>query len=313
MVDACCCYVGDLGYLFPTTLSALQARRVTGRDEADIKIFSIGDPDPRHAIFERICADNDIELRILPASAVDHMPIMFARFFVGRFLDPAYRAVVYIDGDTQVSATLAPLLKTPLNGAPFLAARDPMAVLISGASRISRDNEAYFRTIGLSDVNISRYFNSGVLRFDLKDWGAISREALAISSRYDHRLKFPDQDALNLAFGGSYATMSYRWNFPTFLMSYGYVDVIRPNLYHFMSNPRPWQGSFRPWGEVWTEPYRTLIDCYPDLKLYRPNLSRAKYVRYYLQQNYKSMLESPFWSSASTRLQFRDIEAEAVV
>ncbi len=313
MVSACCCYIIDEGYLFPTLVSAVQARAAASVDVADIKIFCIGESTGTVALYREICASRGIDLVSVPSGTIDGMPIMFARFYLSRLLETRYHSVVYLDGDTQISGSLEPLLAAPLEPGRFLAAPDPMSIMIEAPSRGWRKRRAYFRSIGLPPETLPRYCNSGVLRFNLRDWGAISQAALAVSASHDHGLKFPDQDALNLVFGKDYMPMSYRWNFPIFFLGCGLDRLIDPVVYHFMSNPRPWNGAFKPWGEAWHEPYCRVVEAHPELRRFHRPFRMLRATRYIAQQRIKSLLEGPAWSSDGVRDRIASQEAEAYV
>ena len=313
MVNSCCCYVIDSGYLFPTLLSAIQARQATTVERTDIKIICVGHPTDKTCLFQEICEGCGIQLVLVAPEGIDNMPIMFARFFLCRFLDLHYEAVVYLDADTQISETLEPLLDVPLQPGRFLAARDPMSVLIDTPARAWRQRRAYFRSIGIPEQVLHRYCNSGVLRFNRKDWADISRTALGASSNHGHALKFPDQDALNIIFGADYLTMSYKWNFPIFFLNCDFQDFITPRIYHFMSNPRPWDGPFHPWGQKWHTPYLRLIETYPQLIDSHRALSRLNYLKYVVQQRVKYVLESPLWRTPNVRERVLRSESEAYI
>ena len=313
MPDACCVYIVDTGYLFPTLVSAIQARAAVSTHVADIKIFCIGQVTRETELYRNICQQRGVDLVVVPPAVIDNLPIMFARFYITRFLDARYTAVLYIDGDTQISGSLESLLTITLEPGRFLAVRDPMSILIERPSREWRSRRAYFRSIGLSGTDLQRYFNSGVIRFNRADWSAISQAALGISASHDHGLRFPDQDALNLAFGSDYLMMSYKWNFPIFFLDCGFRGLIEPTIYHFMSNPRPWNGSFRPWGWSWYEPYLVVVKEHPELRRFHKPFGLLRSMRYVVQQNVKSMLELPAWTSSTVRERIACYEAEALI
>ncbi len=102
MPNACCCYVIDAGYLFPTLMSAIQARSAIAVSAADVTILCIGQGRREIDLFAPICREHGIGLVSVPPSAIDHMPIMFGRFYLARLLDAHYEAVVYMDGDITV-------------------------------------------------------------------------------------------------------------------------------------------------------------------------------------------------------------------
>jgi hypothetical protein len=311
MPNACCCYLINQGYLLPTLLSARQARSAISADVGDVIVFCIDTRSDSSKAFEAAYRDSGIELHFIPPVLINHLPIMFARFFLHKLLDPKYKSILYIDGDTQIAGSLDPLLTIPLQSAPFLAARDPMSILLREGSHST--NGSYLRSIGIEPDKIRLYCNSGVLRLNLPDWKEIGERVLQISAERGHNFKFPDQDPLNIAFGGTYLTMSYKWNFPIFFQGLGLQDEINPTILHFMSNPRPWDGPFRPWGRPHFDAYDKLTDQFPQLRPLRRKINRLYYVKYYLQQYYKKYFELPTWNTPDVRRRIKEIEGESYI
>jgi lipopolysaccharide biosynthesis glycosyltransferase len=306
----CVCYATDDGYLFPTLVSALQAREQVDRQN-DIVICHVGGHSPKAAVVTEICRSEKIEFISVDNAAIDGMHPMFARMFLDRFLSPDYDHVLYVDGDTQISGSLDALLNAELPEGAFLAALDPMVLAIDGAGREWEKRRSYFASIGVPPQQYRRYFNSGVLRLKLGEWAAIRSECQKSPAWGDASLRFPDQDLLNSVCQDRCKTMSFKWNFPIFFLNCGVRDVIEPRLFHFMSNPRPWQGSFRPWGKEFSTVYADLRAKHPDLSgLMRP-LPKWKIGKYWLQQHYKAGIESLSWNTGEVHEKVRAIEAEA--
>jgi hypothetical protein len=88
---------------------------------------------------------------------------------------------------------------------------------------------------------------------------------------------------------------------------------VQPRVLHFMSNPRPWQGPFWPWGRNRYAIYLDLVKDYPQLEPYRPVLSTPRYAKYFLQQYYKKICESAVWQSQALLDRMAQIEAGAFV
>jgi lipopolysaccharide biosynthesis glycosyltransferase len=313
MPKSCCCYVINSGYLFPTLHSAKQVRAATSRASTHIQVFCIGRQGPDTTPFVSAYKKEEIELTFVPEATIENMPIAFARFFLWRLLDPQYEAVVYIDGDTQISGSLQPLLDVTLEPGRFLAVRDPMSLIIDRPDRMWRKRRDYFHSIGIEDDALNRYCNSGVLRFNLQDWKTISMAVMSASKTHFHSLRFSDQDPLNLVFGADYLAMSYRWNFPIFFLNFGFENFINPNIYHFMSNPRPWNGAFHPWRERWYAPYPRLGEIYPELKAFLNKFGAVITMRYLAQQQIKRVLEGPTWRSRMVRERLLRNEQDAYV
>lgn len=308
-----CCYTIDEGYLLPTLLSAFQLRRDLPAGIADVVILCFGAPSGATRAAADLCATEGVRFRLEPKAVLDGNPMICARFFLSRLLGGDYTDLLYIDGDTQVAGSLAPLLTHPLAEGRILAVPDPMAVMIASPDGPWPARRAYFRRIGIADRAQERYFNSGVMRFGLSDWDAVSRECLDLCRREGHGFAFRDQDALNLVVGDRGDLASFRWNFPPFFLNFGAERAIRPRLYHFMSNPRPWQGAFRPWGSAWHTPYAALAARHPDLAGTLRPLRAARYGRYVVQQRVKQFRESRIWGAPGVRARIDAMEARASI
>jgi lipopolysaccharide biosynthesis glycosyltransferase len=116
---------------------------------------------------------------------------------------------------------------------------------------------------------------------------------------------------LNLIFGSDYLTMSFRWNFPIFFLSYGFQNLIRPQIYHFMSNPRPWNGPFEPWGVEFCAPYVELVRKYPDVARFLGKFGLLRTLRYEAQYQMKLLLEGSIWRSQEMRERVLRVEQDA--
>jgi lipopolysaccharide biosynthesis glycosyltransferase len=309
----CVCYISDQGYLLPSLISSIQAKENISAHKADIKIYYVGAPCRKSDLFQSVYEKFGIGFVTVSPDAIDEMHIMFARLFVDRFIDPAYGRILYLDGDTQIAGSLDALVDAQLPAGMFCAARDPMSLAIDWKNRVSLAQRKYFGSIGLSINQVRSYFNSGVLLFERQSWKSISSKALLRVRSRDNDFQFPDQDALNLVAGDKCLTMSFKWNFPVFLLNSGISDVIEPRVFHFMSNPRPWQGSFEPWGKKWHQNYLNVLGEFPQLAPYSLSLSGPRYLKYFLQQHYKKQIETVTWRRSRIFKQISMIETDAFV
>ena len=126
---------------------------------------------------------------------------MWFRVFLGELL-PEVERVLYLDCDTIVVDSLAPLAELGLGNAYVAAVRN--LFLPGHADRPAR--------IGLPPDQ--PYFNSGVLLLNLD---AMRRddcqtELLELARCGKGRLLFPDQDALNIVLGRRLIELHPRWN-----------------------------------------------------------------------------------------------------
>ncbi|MBS7538065.1 glycosyltransferase family 8 protein [Ancylobacter lacus] len=126
----------------------------------------------------------------------------YARVLMPAKLPEATGRLLYVDCDTVVNGSLAPLETLDLGGRAVGAVEDAA----TPERRIARN-----RKIGLPDSTI--YFNSGVLLIDLAAWRAarVAERAFAfVAARPD--LPMMDQDALNGALAGDWARLDDTWN-----------------------------------------------------------------------------------------------------
>lgn len=308
-----CCYTINEGYLMPTLLSASQLRRSLPAGVADVVVICFGGATALTAAAEAFCAREAIRFVLAPAAMLGEASMLCARFFLGDLLEPHYREIVYLDGDTQVTGSLEPLLSHAVAPGEVLAAPDPMAVMIDSPQAPWPARRAYFERLGVPAHRHALYFNSGVMRFRRDDWEALSRECLALCLKNGADFEFRDQDALNLVVGDRHRPMSFRWNFPPFFLNFGAQAAIAPRVYHFMSNPRPWHGAFPPWGRAWHQPYVAFLAENPGLARAVPRLGRLRTLRYVAQQRVKGLLEARQWGVPAVRQRIAAMEAAAVV
>lgn len=152
---------------------------------------------------------------------------------------PDVSKVIYIDCDLLVLDDVLKLWEISLNGCNAAAA----------AAKITPEQKL---RIGLSPEN--RYFNAGVMVYDLAAMRASGDEALfrEIYETSMEKLKYPDQDILNIAYRGRYKLLPLKWNLTTSV----YRNPVNPQLYseedtfeairhpgivHFTGVHKPWR------------------------------------------------------------------------
>ncbi len=312
MKQACIAYTTDVGYLFPSLLSATQAKANVVSDRTDVAICYIGEATYESDVVKSVCAENEILFYQISADQIDNLHVMYARLFLDQVLGKNYSRIVYIDGDTQITGDLQSLADAEIATGMVLAARDPMTLSIGSDCREGRETYGYFKSIGLSTDQTYRYFNSGVMCFNMADWAEIREECMDFKRRNSRAYNFPDQDILNLCLLERQLTLSFKWNFPAHFMNHAGVEqIVNPNIYHFMSNPRPWQGPFLPWGSAYTRKYEYLKGKYPVLKSIDVSLPLWKRQKYVLQQYYKFFQARLKWNSSEIIEKIQRIEATA--
>jgi lipopolysaccharide biosynthesis glycosyltransferase len=286
----CVAYVIDNGYLLQALVSAAQARACVSRETADVVIICIDRPSPLHSEVSRIADDHGIELTYRDPAEIGAMHVMFGRLYLHRMLKEEYSRIVYIDGDTQIRGALDPLFSVDIPEGCFLACRDPAALFARLSTRWLNKIVTERREVGFTRPH-SDYFNSGVLIIDRDSWTGLFARCVELLRERGEGSRYPDQDILNLAVGDRCRFISTRWNFPGFLIGSREESILRPVIYHFMSNPRPWNQAAPPWGNRWSQPYAEMLKDHPALRPLAPPKSVRQAARYWAQQSYKIAAE----------------------
>ncbi len=298
----CIVYTTDSTYLFPTFVSAMQARLHSSKHKADVTIYCIGVVQAVFDLVQPMCASEGITLIALDPKIIEGASSMMARLFLNRFAPAHYTDYLYLDGDIHILDSLDPLIDIDVPDGCFLAANDPMTFLLADDTPLSNDLRRHLHSIGFTKAEQLKYFNSGALRIKAKGWETTGLEAWNHFVRLGHGSRFPDQDALNLAGKHRRLPMSLAWNYPVFLRNSRIETKIKPRIKHFMSSPKPWHGSFPPWTQADCDPYQAAIDKFPALEALRPKpLSIRDRVMYHLQQNGKRIVESLSWGRSKRR------------
>lgn len=199
--------------------------------------------------------------RVAGLPAMDRFgQIVWSRFFLPELL-PELDRVLYLDADTLVVDRLDDLLGTDLEGLPLGAV----------ANVVDPHLHAHVRAIGVRDPR--RFLNSGVLLLDLARMRAEGSTAalVAVASARADELRWPDQDALNIAFDGRWKALHPRWNAMNSLWDWEALaaDVFgrhlvaaataAPGILHFEgpSLCKPWHTlSQHPWRDTYWETLR---------------------------------------------------------
>ena len=161
---------------------------------------------------------------------------MYYRLLLGELLPQETERVLYLDVDTIVNGNLAEFYFQDMEGMELAAADDPM---IQG--NFSPEQQALFAQTG--DI---RYFNSGVLLYDLQIIRSRYTFAayIAVARKYQYRLTNPDQDLINYVHVGKVKYVdNTRYNVfsQTAEMEYGGYEYVAAHgrIIHFAGR-KPW-------------------------------------------------------------------------
>ncbi len=279
---------------------------------ADVVIFNVGERGAEARAVEAAAQCSEILVVTVNPDVMEGMHIMLARLFFARFAPETYQKFMYIDADTQICQSLDPLFQYDLAPDRFLASRDPMVLLNDPCTNIGRQHRMHWADIGMLETDYANYLNSGVIVANRESWDSIGRIAIELFKKTPDRYKFRDQDVINLVGRDQVDIMSFRWNFPGLLMGRGYEEIIQPHVYHFMSDPRPWQGPFPPWGLSWHNPYLKLEKKHPELARFRLKLSRHRYLKYVVRQRYMGIMKGA-WNHKQVCKMIKELEKTTAV
>jgi len=185
----------------------------------------------------------------------------YYRLFFPQLIDQNISRLIYIDVDTLIVGDLITLYDSLLGGKVIAAVKE--------AEMEPRPD--------IDFANLNDYFNAGVLLIDLLEWRAqdITKQALDIITTYGERLKYHDQDALNLVFRGSWQRVDNRFNL---MKAYIPHDLPRRAFDNYLHDKViiHYNGALKPWHRACENKFRYLYSKY---LLQSPMASNKHYVK----------------------------------
>lgn len=150
-----------------------------------------------------------------------------------------YDRLVYMDSDTRITGPLNPLFALDLRENIAAMAEDCGRHLGDAGGR--EDWDDYRAATGLPMQG--SYFNAGVFLLEARQWRAeaLGAQARAMVATRGERLRFMDQDVLNVLLAGRIAELSPRWNFGTHYMRLGLEGIVQPHILHYLNVLKPWR------------------------------------------------------------------------
>jgi lipopolysaccharide biosynthesis glycosyltransferase len=164
----------------------------------------------------------------------------YMRLFLPDILPETVDRYIYLDSDVLVEGDLEELSSMPMCGLPLAAVRDLFTPTVGAQGGIPG------RPHGLSDD--APYFNSGVLLVDRAAWQRrdVTEVSLEYLERNRHRLRFVDQDSLNIACYDAWVELDRKWNYQGWWPDPGEVES-RPSdvrVTHYVGRRKPWEADF---------------------------------------------------------------------
>ena len=175
-------------------------------------------------------------------------PIVYARLLAPEQAPLSTARALFLDADILVVGPIEELWRTDLASRPCACVQDLAIPTVSSGMGIA--DPAWW-----NDDAHRRYFNAGLMLIDVKAWKdqGVKDKALAYLARSGNTVNMFDQEALNVALGGDWQRLSYRWNLiaslagrafldTTFLDMADYEDSLRrPGIIHYAGRLKPWQ------------------------------------------------------------------------
>ncbi len=136
------------------------------------------------------------------------------KMFVDHYIPEDVERLLYIDCDTIINGSLSQLFKFDMKDRPVAMALDSMCYRHKQAVGFRRDE---------------KYFNGGVMLFDMRAWRSRECEKRIINHIREERSHYmaPDQDLINIVLKNEILTLKPEYNFQPIHMVYSYGQYMR--------------------------------------------------------------------------------------
>ncbi|WP_022824133.1 glycosyltransferase family 8 protein [Hymenobacter norwichensis] len=154
----------------------------------------------------------------------------YGRLLIADYVDSD--TALYLDADLIIMIDVLTLKKFEL--------QDNILAAVYG-SNISQSLESTFFINELNYSPQQKYFNSGVLLFNLKKWreNNINYDWKAFASKYPDRMLTADQTILNAICKGEFAHLPAYFNNPWYARQEEPINS-NDSILHFVGSPKPW-------------------------------------------------------------------------
>ena len=179
---------------------------------------------------------------------------LFYRMFIDKYVDKKVKNIVYIDSD--IICLKDPTLELEKNIENLRKNNKGIGVITE--KEISTSNDDTFNRLDLK----KSYFNAGVMLVDMDVWREknIENELMKIMENNFEKIKFWDQDVLNIYFNGDFYELPKSLNFNAF------DDSLKNDLenifFTLCGYKKPWltSGMFNQHSEYYHTNFRKLTD-----------------------------------------------------
>lgn len=153
---------------------------------------------------------------------------MYNRFIMPKILNNNVKNFLYIDADTQCFNKLDTLFKINLN--------NNIVAVVNDLPYVKKQQ------IPALNLKNNNYFNSGFMYIDVKKWNIekITEKAMDFSLNNSNKLKWQDQDVLNIVLDENCLYLEKKYNY---LLNMKHKSAYMPNdviLVHYVGRYKPW-------------------------------------------------------------------------
>lgn len=163
-----------------------------------------------------------------------------------------YERVLYCDCDVCFAGEIEPLFKEDFEGASVLSVLDSVSPILG------YERERYYHMLyDLKLKNPKHYFNTGVILFNIPSIDPVDYLEQFISIQKNTKLRFPDQDILNIIFEDKSKIVSCRYNCQYTALRWcpNYLELLEnsnykkdfiaasksPIVIHYIGSIKPWK------------------------------------------------------------------------
>lgn len=178
--------------------------------------------------------------------------ITYGRIYMPKVLKAMTDRYVYLDADTMVIASLAPLFSLDMTGYAMGAVSE-------------RPKDAAYRGEYLKLKN-GKYFNDGIMVVNIPEWEkqGITEKAFSFQKEPRERFLGQSQDVLNLTFDGTNLFLPSEYN----EFGGGQDDEGKGVIIHWTGRRKPWQMVLLPFDPQWRtynalSPWETITNTLP--------------------------------------------------
>ena len=164
---------------------------------------------------------------------IDYISIeTYFRYVIADLLPDVDKAL-YLDADLIVTGDLKPLWQTPLS-------EGKKTYLAAGVPDLWIERLGYKSSIGFQKEDV--YVNAGVLLLNLKKMReqSVSKQFFEMQKKWKDRIRFQDQDIINLTLSGKMKVLDSIYNFTSYHYKKEKSKRKQAVVFHFTGSKKPW-------------------------------------------------------------------------